>query len=102
MLDRAELRRNARDAAGVDAMQKPDHGLYISDVFDPSPASREGILVGDWITDINGIKIVGVVDFQQCLYYFSGTRVPIRVFRDGKARDLFMPIESRPPEANRR
>jgi serine protease Do len=102
VLDRAELRRNARDAAGVDAMQKPDHGLYISDVFDPSPASREGIHVGDWITDINGIKIVGVVDFQQCLYYFSGTRVPIRVFRDGKARDLFMPIESRPPEANRR
>jgi S1-C subfamily serine protease len=45
--------------------------------------------------------IRSVVDFQQSLYYFSGTKVPIRFVRDGVERTLVVQIERRPPDANR-
>ena len=78
-----------------------EFGLFIDDLFDPSPASKAGVQVGDFVVEINGIEIRSVVDFQQTLYYFSGVRVPVRFFRDGKEYLKLMTIERRPPEANR-
>jgi S1-C subfamily serine protease len=101
VLNLRELRAKMRDDAKFDALTKPEYGLYIDDVFAPSPASREGIQVGDFVTEINGNRILGVVDFQQSLYYFAGTRVPVRIFRDGKVLTPMVSIEARPPEANR-
>jgi len=70
-------------------------------VFTPSPASAAGVRVGDWVVEINGNPIRTVVDFQQSLYYFAGTSVPVRLFRDGKEITPMISIEPRPPSANR-
>jgi len=96
-----ELRRKLRDDQRFEAIGKPEHGLYIDDVFDPSPAAKGGIKPGDFVLWISDTKIVSVVDFQQALYYFSGTKVPIRFFRDGKEMLKIMEIERRPAAANR-
>jgi len=50
---------------------------------------------------MNTTPIHGVVDFQQSLYYFAGTQVPARIFRDGKEMNVTLRIEKRPAEANR-
>jgi serine protease Do len=101
VLNAAELRAKLRDDARFDAMRKPGNGLYIDDVFTPSPASAAGVRVGDWVVEINGNPIRTVVDFQQSLYYFAGTSVPVRLFRDGKEITPMISIEPRPPSANR-
>lgn len=96
-----ELRRKLGDDAKFATIHRPEHGLYIDDVFDPSPASGAGVKPGDFVLEINGRKIMSVVDFQQALYYFSGTKVPIRFFRDGKETTLVVEIARRPSAANR-
>jgi S1-C subfamily serine protease len=96
-----ELKRKLNDDGRFAAMSKPDHGLYIDDVFDPSPASGAGVKPGDFVLEISGRKIMSVVDFQQALYYFSGTKVPIRFWRDGKDATLVVEIARRPAAANR-
>jgi S1-C subfamily serine protease len=96
-----ELRKRLRDDARFDAIIKPEQGLYIDDVYDPSPASKAGVLPGDFVIEIGMRPIRSVVDFQQSLYYFSGTKVPIRFVRDGVERTLVVQIERRPPDANR-
>lgn len=96
-----ELRRKLNDQAAFDALSKPGNGLYIDDVYDPSPAAAAGIKVGDWIMSMNTTTIHGVVDFQQSLYYFAGTQVPARIFRSGKEMTVTLRIEKRPTEANR-
>ena len=101
VLSAAELRRKMNDQAAFDALVKPANGLYMDDVYDPSPASAAGVKVGDWITTMNTTTIHGVVDFQQSLYYFAGAQVPARIFRDGKEMTITLRIEKRPAEANR-
>ena len=96
-----ELRRRLGDDAKYEGLAKPEFGLYIDDLFDPSPASKAGVEVGDFVVEINGVEIRSVVDFQQTLYYFSGVRVPVRFVRDGEEYLKLMTIERRPPEANR-
>ncbi len=101
VLTGAELKAKLRDDAKFEALAKPAHGLYIEDVFSPSPASAAGVQVGDFLTEVNGTRIRSVVDFQQCLYYFAGTRVPVRIFRGGRELTPMVAIESRPAKANR-
>jgi len=97
-----EKRRKMNDNTAFEALQKPANGLFIDDVYDPSPAATAGIRPGDIILSISDTKIVSVVDFQQALYYFSGTKVPVRFFREGKEFMKIMAIEKRPTSANRK
>jgi len=101
VLSQAELKTRLRDDAKFDAMAKPDIGIFIDDLYDPSPAAKAGIRRGDFILEINGRKIASVVDFQQSLYYFSGATVPVRYFREGKELLAMVTIEKRPVDANR-
>ncbi len=101
VLSLPELKAKLRDDAKYDAIAKPEYGLYIDDVFSPSPAAEAGVQVGDFIMEINGTRIGGVPDFQQSLYYFAGTRVPVRIFRSGTELTPMIAIESRPASANR-
>ncbi|MDI9403943.1 MAG: S1C family serine protease [Limnohabitans sp.] len=101
VLSQAELRERVRDGAKFDGMAKPNIGIYVDDLYDPSPAAKAGIRRGDFILEINGRKIASVVDFQQSLYYFSGSTVPVRYFRDGKELLAMVTIERRPVNANR-
>ncbi|MBU3682575.1 MAG: serine protease [Phycisphaerales bacterium] len=101
VLSASELKARMRDDAAFAALAKPARGIYVDDLYDPSPASRAGVKRGDWVVEINGRPIAAVVDFQQALYYFSGTTVPVKLFRDGQDVMVTSMIERRPPEANR-
>jgi len=72
-------------------------------MYTTGPGSKAGVQRGDFLMEVNGARIVGVVDFQQALYYnFGGTPVQIKVARAGKVLDLMIRIEKRPADANRR
>ncbi len=101
VLAQEELRVQLHDDAAFAALRKPARGLYVHDLYEPSPASKAGVRHGDFVVEVNGRPIESVVDFQQALYYFSGSSVPIRFVRNGEERTLVMRIERRPPEANR-
>ena len=88
-------------AEAFTALARPDYGIAIDDVYTPSPATKAGVRKGYFLLSVNGVKIFSVVDFQQSLYYFAGTSVPIEVFRDGEVKSLYIEIAPRPVEANR-
>ena len=46
----------------------PQTGVYIDDVFDPSPASRAGVRPGDFLLALGGHPLLSVGDFQTWLY----------------------------------
>ncbi|MDZ4829413.1 MAG: trypsin-like peptidase domain-containing protein [Phycisphaerae bacterium] len=101
VLSQDELRAKLHDDAKFNAIAKPSFGLFIDDIYEPSPASRAGVRRGDFVVEINGGQITSVVDFQQALYYYSGTAVPIKFVRDGETTQRLVTIERRPVEANR-
>lgn len=102
VLSREELRARVGDAA-YDAMPKPDYGIYVDDMYTTGPGAKSGVQRGDFLMEVNGARIVSVVDFQQALYYnFGGTPVQIKVARAGNVIPLMIRIERRPADANRR
>ena len=101
VLSQSELKARMRDDAKFAALAKPAAGIFVDDLYEPSPAAKAGIRRGDFILEINGRKIASVVDFQQSLYYFSGASVPVKYFREGKESSAMVTIERRPPAANR-
>ena len=79
----------------------PQTGIYIDDVFEPSPASVAGIRVGDFLTRMNGQPIAGVPDFQRWLYAIGiNAGVALEIARDGKRSTFQMKIEERPQSAS--
>jgi serine protease DegQ len=75
----------------------PRTGVFIDDVFDPSPASRAGIRAGDVLTSIDGNRLLSVADFQRWLYLSGvGTTVTLEIHRDGRRIEKRVPIEQRP------
>jgi len=78
----------------------PRTGVYIDDVYDPSPASRAGIRVGDVLTGIDDHRVLSVADFQKWLYLAGiGASVRLHVSREGEALELPVTIEERPAAA---
>jgi len=95
------LELNARLRGRVPAA--PLTGIYIDDVFAPSPASRAGIRVGDILTKMDDHAIVGVPDFQTWLYLLGiDTKVTLEISRDGKIVRKVVTIEQRPESATTR
>lgn len=81
----------------------PMTGVYIDDVFDPSPASRIGIRVGDILTAIDENRIYSVKDFQTWLYLLGiGRAVSLEIYRDAEILRKQVTIEERPAEATTR
>jgi S1-C subfamily serine protease len=81
----------------------PLTGIYIDDVFEPSPASRAGIRAGDVLTRMDDHRIFAVSDFQRWLYLLGiDASVRLEIFREGKTLLLDIPIEQRPPSATMR
>jgi serine protease Do len=79
----------------------PPTGIYIDDVFEPSPASRAGVLVGDVLTRMDDHPILGVSDFQTWLYLLGiDATVTLEIVRDGKPLRKRIRIEQRPAAAS--
>jgi S1-C subfamily serine protease len=98
VLELSLLRQRQPEAASGTAM--PDAGVYIDDVFAPSPASRADVRRGDFLLGIGGHPVLSVGDFQTWLYVLGiGAEVELELQRDGKRVRVRATVEARPPEA---
>jgi S1-C subfamily serine protease len=89
-----ELSRQTRNR------RSPRTGVFIDDVFEPSPASRADVRTGDVLTAIDENRVLSVPDFQKWLYLAGiGAKVTLHLSRDGAEIAIPMVIEERPPEA---
>jgi S1-C subfamily serine protease/mono/diheme cytochrome c family protein len=78
----------------------PLTGIYIDDVFTPSPASQAGIRVGDVLMAMDDHRILGVADFQTWLYLLGiDAPVALEINRNGKTLRKVVTIEQRPDSA---
>lgn len=75
----------------------PRTGVYIDDVYAPSPASKAGIQAGDVLVAFDGNRLLSVADFQRWLYLSGvGKSVTLDLHRDGKVEQKTIVIEQRP------
>jgi len=102
VMSMAELRKEIGAEAAA-ALVRPPAGIYIENVFTPSPAATADIRPGDFLTKFNGIEIHSPLDFQKQLYMAGiGARVPVEFFRAGESFVRELVIEVRPPTATTR
>jgi serine protease Do len=81
----------------------PPTGIYVDDVFDPSPASRAGVRRGDFLLALGGHELRSVGDFQTWLYELGiGTEAKLGLLRNGAPLEVTAPIEERPKSARPR
>ena len=81
----------------------PLSGLYIDDVFAPSPAASAGVRVGDVLTKMDDHPILGVSDFQTWLYLLGvDAPVTLELQRNGATVRKPVKIAERPASATTR
>ncbi|MDG2307490.1 MAG: helix-turn-helix domain-containing protein [Candidatus Binatia bacterium] len=79
--------------------EAPRAGVYIDDVFVPSPASEAGIEAGDVLVAVGGRELLSVSDFQRELYLAGvGREVSLSIHRGGNAMTKRAKIEQRPKD----
>ena len=101
VLELAVLRKQVRETG--ERIPLPLTGVYIDNLFEPSPAASAGVRVGDSLTAIDGNRLLSVLDFQKWLYLSGvGRSVTLQLYRDGKTLEKRMTIEMRPAAATTR
>jgi serine protease Do len=89
------LRSGSSGGAGL-----PASGVYIDDVFAPSPAAAADIRIGDTLISIDGNRLGSVGAFQKWLYLSGiGRTIRLEIFRDGKTIQKRVTVEERPEAA---
>lgn len=96
-----ELRTARRHRAGPSGSVKlPATGVYIDDVFAPSPAAAADIRIGDSLISIDGNRLTSVGVFQKWLYLSGiGRTITLEIFREGKTIEKRVTVEERPETA---
>jgi S1-C subfamily serine protease len=90
-------RRLASPGGGV---KLPATGVYIDDVFQPSPAAAADIRIGDCLISIDGNRVATVGAFQKWLYLSGiGRTITLELFREGKTLEKRVTVEQRPAAA---
>lgn len=78
----------------------PRTGVYVDDVFAPSPAATAGVHAGDFLVGLGGHAVASVGDFQTWLYVSGiGRQVDLDLVRNGEPLTVRAPIEERPEAA---
>ncbi len=76
---------------------KESKGALVSDVKDESPAEQAGLKQGDIITTYQGSTVEDAVALQRLVTKtVVGTKVPVKVIRDGHEKDLSVTIGEQP------
>jgi serine protease Do len=76
---------------------KDSKGALVSDVKEDSPADQAGLKQGDVIIEYQGILIEDGVALQRMVTRTPvGSEVPVKVMRDGRARDLTVRVGEQP------
>lgn len=88
----------AGEAVSEEAMEKYDmpEGVYVSKVLKDTAAEKAGILKGDIVLSIDGMKVVHMTEVQNLLeYYTAGTKVEVVVMRqiDGEYDKMVFEVE---------
>jgi serine protease Do len=101
VLNTAEYRERSR-AKGIGQDRKqPVMGVYVDNVFDPSPATLADVRVGDVLFNLNGRRLTTVFEFQKSLYLAGiGNTVTIELYRDGEMLTREVTIGARPAAAS--
>jgi S1-C subfamily serine protease/mono/diheme cytochrome c family protein len=88
-------------AAGKHApVAMPPTGVFIDDVFTPSPASRSNVRSGDFLIALGGHPVLSVGDFQTWLYATGvGAVTELTLVRDGRTLGVQVQVEVRPASA---
>ena len=99
VMSREELREEIGPRA-LSQMTRPPVGIYIENVFEPSPAFAAGIRPGDFLIEFNGYPINSPIEFQKQFYLSGpGSKVEMKTFRNGTILKSNHTIGIRPPEA---
>lgn len=86
--------------SGSGGVKLPPGGVFIDDVFEPSPAAGADIRVGDLLLAIDGNRLFSVGDFQKWLYLSGiGRSITLGIFRDGEKLEKRLTVEERPAAA---
>lgn len=73
-------------------------GLIIAGIFRNGPAHQGGLLPGDIMVEIGGEKIVNsYASMNKVARMPPGTKLPIRIWRNGEYMDLEITVAERPP-----
>jgi S1-C subfamily serine protease/mono/diheme cytochrome c family protein len=98
VLELSAVRRRAGRPRDRDAL--PRTGVYIDDVYTPSPAAEAGIRIGDSLLAIDGARLLSVRNFQKWLYLSGvGRTVTLEIFRDGETLEKRVTVAQRPAAA---
>lgn len=66
-----------------------ERGVYIREVSEDSPAAKAGLKAGDVVTEFNGQRVEGTVQFRRMVRETPpGRTVQLTVWRDGRAQNL--------------
>ena len=102
VMSRAELRKEQGPGA-YNMLVKPRFGIYIENVFTPSPASAAGIRPGDFLVEFDGQRVDTPIMFQRFLYLAGiGAQVELQMFRQGETYTAKLGVEERPANAKQR
>lgn len=102
VMSRTELRRELGPEK-FNALDKPRYGIYLENVFAPSPASELGLQPGDFLVDFDGEAVYSPLNFQKLLYLAGiGAEVEIVVYRAGETMRKTIEIQERPENATLR
>lgn len=72
-----------------EAKLQAERGVYVREVSSDSPAAKAGLKAGDVITEFNGQRVEGTVQFRRLVRETpAGRAVQITVWREGKSQTL--------------
>ncbi len=95
-----ELRTARRQASPSGGVELPPTGVYVDDVFEPSPAAAADIRIGDVLISIDGNRLTSVGAFQKWLYLSGiGRTIALGIVRGGKTIEKRVTVEERPEAA---
>src|SRR5206468_3652169 len=74
-------------------------GVLVIEVLPASPAEKAGVLVGDVVTDLNGIRVDGPGMLALLMTHaIPDAEATLGVLRDGARRELFFTVGERAQE----
>ena len=75
------------------------HGVIVAEVTDDSPADRGGLKENDILMEYDGATVLERADvFEAVATTPPGTRVPVKIWRDGAVQTLELQVGERPGE----
>jgi serine protease Do len=91
-----EITDDLKQAMGLPSLE----GVIISEVIDNTPASRAGIKAGDAILEFDGKAVKDLASFRILVASTKvGKTVNVKIFRDGKEKNLDLTIGEMPETA---